>query len=97
LGRSACRARCGHGGQTETRLKEAAKLGFKRAILPKRLSQATAKKLKVDGLELIEIGHLQEMIDWLYNEVRSNALQATVTASRQQHAGDRSATKEGPR
>jgi DNA repair protein RadA/Sms len=83
--------------QAETRLKEAAKLGFKRAILPKRLSQATAKKLKVDGLELIEIGHLQEMIDWLYNEVRSNALQATVTASRQQHAGDRSATKEGPR
>nr|WP_298682670.1 DNA repair protein RadA [uncultured Dongia sp.] len=75
--------------QAETRLKEAAKLGFKRAILPKRLSQPSGKKLKVEGLELIEIGHLQEMIDWLYNEVRSNALQATVTASRQQHAGDK--------
>ncbi|WP_303976971.1 DNA repair protein RadA [Dongia mobilis] len=83
--------------QAETRLKEAAKLGFKRAILPKRLSQPSGKKLKVEGLELIEIGHLQEMIDWLYNEVRSNALQATVDASRQQRAGDRSSTKEGPR
>jgi DNA repair protein RadA/Sms len=75
--------------QAETRLKEAAKLGFKRAILPKRVSQAGGKKLKVEGLDLIEIGHLQEMIDWLYNEVRSNALQATVAASRQQHAGDK--------
>lgn len=71
--------------QAETRLKEAAKLGFKRAILPKRLSQAGGKKLQIEGLALIEIGHLQEMIDWLYNEVRSNALQATVAASRQQH------------
>ena len=71
--------------QAETRLKEAAKLGFKRAILPRRLSQAGGKKLQIEGLELIEIGHLQEMIDWLYNEVRSNALQATVSASRQQH------------
>jgi DNA repair protein RadA/Sms len=71
--------------QAETRLKEAAKLGFKRAILPKRLTQAGGKPLKIDGIALIEIGHLQEMIDWLYNEVRSNALEATVTASRQQH------------
>ena len=71
------------------RMKEAAKLGFKRAILPKRLSQAGGKKLQIEGLELIEIGHLQEMIDWLYNEVRSNALQATVSASRQQHSGSR--------
>ena len=74
--------------QAEGRLKEAAKLGFKRAILPKRLSQAGGKKLKVDGIELIEIGHLQEMIDWLYNEVRSNALAATVSASRAQHQGN---------
>jgi DNA repair protein RadA/Sms len=71
--------------QAETRLKEAAKLGFKRAILPRRLSQASGKKLQIEGLDLVEIGHLQEMIDWLYNEVRSNALQATVSASRQQH------------
>ena len=84
-------------GQAETRLKEAAKLGFKRAIVPKRMSQAGGRPLQVDGLELIEIGHLQEMIDWLYNEVRSNALQATVSASRQQHAGDRHSTGVKPR
>ncbi|TDQ78489.1 DNA repair protein RadA/Sms [Dongia mobilis] len=71
--------------QAETRLKEAAKLGFKRAILPKRMTQAGGKPIRVPGLALVEIGHLQEMIDWLYNEVRSNALQATVSASRQQH------------
>ncbi|WP_374653426.1 DNA repair protein RadA [Dongia sp.] len=75
--------------QAETRLKEAAKLGFKRALCPKRLSQAGGKPLKVTGIELVEIGHLQEMIDWLYNEVRSNALAATVSASRAQHAGDK--------
>jgi DNA repair protein RadA/Sms len=71
--------------QAETRLKDAAKLGFRRAILPRRLSQAGGKPLQVEGLALVEIGHLQEMIDWLYNEVRSNALQATVSSSRQQH------------
>jgi DNA repair protein RadA/Sms len=75
--------------QAETRLKEAAKLGFKRAICPKRLTQAGGKPIRVPGLALVEIGHLQEMIDWLYNEVRSNALESTVrqaaSANRQQH------------
>jgi DNA repair protein RadA/Sms len=54
--------------QAESRLKEAAKLGFRRALMPRR----PAKAQKGDeGLEVVEIGHVQELIDWLYNEVRA--------------------------
>jgi hypothetical protein len=29
---------------------------------------------KIEGLELLEVSHLQDVIDWLYNESRSNAV-----------------------
>jgi DNA repair protein RadA/Sms len=60
--------------QAESRLKEAAKLGFRRALAPKAgRGGGTGKRAAIAGLEIIEVAHLQELIDWLYNESRSNA------------------------
>jgi len=55
--------------QPELRLREASKLGFRRVLMPRR--RDTAKKVTVPGIEILEIGHLQEVLDWLYSEVRS--------------------------
>ncbi len=56
-------------GQTEARLKEAAKLGFARALIPAQRGRATAAasasaKAAV-GLEVDRIDHLRDMIDRL--------------------------------
>jgi DNA repair protein RadA/Sms len=61
--------------QAESRLREAAKLGFHRALAPKstRGAGTSGKRAAIPGLEVIEVAHLQELIDWLYNESRSNA------------------------
>jgi DNA repair protein RadA/Sms len=61
--------------QAESRLREAAKLGFRRALAPKaaRGGSGSGKRAAIPGLEVIEVAHLQELIDWLYNESRSNA------------------------
>jgi DNA repair protein RadA/Sms len=56
--------------QAESRLKEAAKLGFKRALAP-QLQRGGRAAAPIEGLALTEVGHLQEMIDWLYNESRA--------------------------
>jgi DNA repair protein RadA/Sms len=48
-------------GQTEARLKEAAKLGFNRAIVPGRRG-AQAKAAPPGGLAMREIGHLSELL-----------------------------------
>ena len=63
-------------GQAEPRLKEAAKLGFRRAIIPRRLSRNGKNRTApaVEGLETLEIAHLQDLIDWLYNEVRASSV-----------------------
>ncbi|MEZ5829732.1 MAG: DNA repair protein RadA [Dongiaceae bacterium] len=55
--------------QPELRLREAGKLGFRRVLMPRR--RDSAKKNGVTGVEILEIGHLQDVLDWLYNEVRS--------------------------
>jgi DNA repair protein RadA/Sms len=71
--------------QAESRLKEAAKLGFRRALAPQlqRSGRATAP---IEGLALTEVGHLQEMIDWLYNESRSaSAPKRAAASSTKQH------------
>jgi DNA repair protein RadA/Sms len=64
--------------QAESRLREAAKLGFRRALAPQAVRAGTARGGRasgsIEGLDLQEVGHLQEMIDWLYNESRSNAV-----------------------
>jgi DNA repair protein RadA/Sms len=56
--------------QPELRLREAGKLGFRRVLMPKR-RDAKAERGTVAGVQVLEIGHLQDVIDWLYSEVRS--------------------------
>jgi DNA repair protein RadA/Sms len=53
--------------QTEVRLKEAAKLGFKRALVPGPLA-----KVGSNGLACVEIAHLQDIIGWLYGETAAS-------------------------
>ncbi len=59
-------------GQTEMRLKEAAKLGFRRAFIPPRRSRETegeaGKTHPESGLEVEEIAHLQDLVDLLAGE-----------------------------
>ena len=55
--------------QADLRMREAGKLGFRRALRPKRRNAEA--KAGGAGVEILEIGHLQDLIDWLYGEVRS--------------------------
>ena len=48
--------------QAESRLKEAQKLGFERAVLPRRLARGSQKLVAPDGLMLNEIGHLSDLV-----------------------------------
>ena len=56
--------------QPELRQREAGKLGFRRVLMPRR-RDAKKERSPVSGIEVLEIGHLQDVLDWLYNEVRS--------------------------
>jgi DNA repair protein RadA/Sms len=47
--------------QAELRLKEAAKLGFERAVLPRRVARGS-RAAAADGLMLDEIGHLSDLV-----------------------------------
>src|SRR5262249_5203125 len=65
--------------QAESRLREASKLGFRRALVPQApKNKAGRPALAIDGLQVIEIGHLQDLLDWLYNESRSLSLDSAV-------------------
>ncbi|MBN8875040.1 MAG: DNA repair protein RadA [Rhodospirillales bacterium] len=48
--------------QAEARLKEAAKLGFDAAALPRRLAHGNRKLAAPDGLRLEEIGHIADLV-----------------------------------
>ena len=49
--------------QSDARLKEARKLGFEQAVLPRRLARSGTQKLvPPDGLRLREIGHLSDLV-----------------------------------
>jgi DNA repair protein RadA/Sms len=48
--------------QAEARLKEAAKLGFESAILPRRVAHGNRKLTAPDGLGLQEIGHIADLV-----------------------------------
>jgi DNA repair protein RadA/Sms len=48
--------------QAEARLKEAAKLGFERVVLPKRVARG-GRGLVGEGLRLEEIGHLGDLVE----------------------------------
>jgi DNA repair protein RadA/Sms len=56
--------------QPELRQREAGKLGFRRVLMPRR-RDSKKERGAVSGIEVLEIGHLQDVLDWLYNEVRS--------------------------
>jgi DNA repair protein RadA/Sms len=48
--------------QAEARLKEAAKLGFDAAALPRRLARGNRAVAAPDGLRLVEIGHIADLV-----------------------------------
>ena len=48
--------------QAEARLKEAAKLGFESATLPRRVAHGNRKLTAPDGLTLNEIGHIADLV-----------------------------------
>jgi DNA repair protein RadA/Sms len=48
--------------QADARLKEAQKLGFAAACLPRRLAQGGRKPAPLPGLRLNEMGHLAELV-----------------------------------
>jgi DNA repair protein RadA/Sms len=57
--------------QAEARLKEAAKLGFDAAALPRRLAQGHRKLAAPEGLRLREIGHIADLVADFAPESRS--------------------------
>ena len=48
--------------QAEARLKEAQKLGFETACLPRRVARGSGRLAAPDGLRLQEIGHLSDLV-----------------------------------
>jgi DNA repair protein RadA/Sms len=54
--------------QAEARLKEAAKLGFDTAALPRRVAHGNRKLSAPDGLRLVEIGHIADLVAWFAPE-----------------------------
>ena len=48
--------------QAESRLKEAAKLGFEQATLPRRVARGNRPLARPEGLELAEIGHISDLV-----------------------------------
>ncbi len=47
---------------SETRLKEAAKLGFSAASLPRRIARGNRPLIPPEGLNILEIGHLADLV-----------------------------------
>jgi DNA repair protein RadA/Sms len=48
--------------QAEARLKEAHKLGFDRACLPRRVARGGARVAAPSGLQLDEVGHVADLV-----------------------------------
>jgi DNA repair protein RadA/Sms len=48
--------------QVDARLKEAAKLGFMQATLPRRVARGNRPPVQPNGLELTEIGHISDLV-----------------------------------
>jgi DNA repair protein RadA/Sms len=48
--------------QAEARLREAQKLGFAAAVLPRRLARGGRAPAALDGLRLTEIGHMADLV-----------------------------------
>jgi DNA repair protein RadA/Sms len=67
--------------QRENRLKEAAKLGFRRAVVPPRQARKGGREA-AGGLELTEIAHLQDLIGLLAADVAPRPDKAPGAARR---------------
>jgi DNA repair protein RadA/Sms len=48
--------------QAEARLKEAAKLGFLQATLPRRVARGNRPAAAPEAIELAEIGHISDLV-----------------------------------
>ena len=48
--------------QAEARLREAQKLGFAAAVLPRRIARGGRAPAALDGLRLTEIGHMADLV-----------------------------------
>lgn len=48
--------------QPDVRLKEAAKLGFDRCVIPQRPAKKNAKVASIDGIKIEEIPHLEDLV-----------------------------------
>jgi DNA repair protein RadA/Sms len=60
--RSACLGEVRQVAQADSRLKEAAKLGFEQATLPRRVARGNRPVAPPEGLELAEIGHISDLV-----------------------------------
>jgi DNA repair protein RadA/Sms len=60
--------------QADLRLKEAAKLGFTRAACPKRVAGGAARPAAPPGLQLIEIGHLTDLVGVVAGSVKRGTM-----------------------
>ncbi len=58
--------------QADSRLKEAQKLGFTRAVLPRRIARG-ARTAVAEGMTLEEIGHLADLVEQFAGKPRLNA------------------------
>ncbi|HET8996798.1 MAG TPA: DNA repair protein RadA, partial [Acetobacteraceae bacterium] len=63
--------------QAEARLKEAAKLGFDAATLPRRLARGNRAIAAPEGLRLEEIGHIADLVTRFTPEALAEAEAAT--------------------
>jgi DNA repair protein RadA/Sms len=52
-------------GQTDLRLREAAKLGFARAILPARPRKRREGRATIESIETVEVARLAELVEML--------------------------------
>jgi DNA repair protein RadA/Sms len=59
--------------QAEARLKEAAKLGFGQATLPRRVARGNRPAAAPEGLRLNEIGHLADLVAQFSGKGRKEA------------------------
>jgi DNA repair protein RadA/Sms len=48
--------------QAEQRLREAQKMGFGQAVLPRRVARGSKQPAPIEGLRLTEIGHLADLV-----------------------------------
>ena len=66
--------------QAEARLKEAEKLGFDSACLPRRVASGNRKLSAPAGLSLREVGHLSDLVARFSNKPSASAPRATMSS-----------------